>query len=173
MKNFINMPACHQIFWLGGWLGRKCAFSQDLFTALAAATHFGLTDDTQHAWRQFYRLITCPSAREKGSAAACSAEEPQGIPAENTGLMQCALPNWKWTNCWLFKSKHVAGLRQTVNAEHLLREYFQPGPCSSSSEVCVGNPCRLARVAQGHGEQTWFPGVSGTLSGCRKKAVKE
>lgn len=33
----------------------------------------------------FYMLITCPFVREKGSAAPCSAEEPQGIPAKNTG----------------------------------------------------------------------------------------
>lgn len=30
----------------------------------------------------FQMLIACPSLREKDSAAACSTEEPQGIPAE-------------------------------------------------------------------------------------------
>lgn len=80
MKHFIN------VFFLAVWLpwGKTCFFMGRWgVRVLAAALCSGLADDTQCVQKgSFQMLIACPFPRETGSAAVCSAKEPQGVPPE-------------------------------------------------------------------------------------------
>lgn len=85
MKHFINTLGCNQFFWLCGCLGGKCAFSWGTggFELLLLPPALGLQMLLSVHEGNFQMLVACPSLRENDSAAAaCSTEEPQGIPAE-------------------------------------------------------------------------------------------
>lgn len=84
MKYFINVPACNQVFGCVADLGEDMPFHRTFSQPLLLPPTLGSQMILSMHEGNFYGLITCPSAREKSSAAACSAEEPQGIPAENT-----------------------------------------------------------------------------------------
>ena len=165
MKYFINL------FWLCGCLGGQCAFSWGigesepslLPSALGLQMILGVCESN------FQMLAAWPSLRGEGSAVACSAEEPKGIPAEKYGfldLTQRALPNLKWTNCWLFKKQMCCwakGRQWTLSPSR--GNMYSLAPCSrSSSKVCVRNTCKLPTAAQGYAAAgcRWFPWLSGT-----------
>ena len=82
MKHFINAPGCNQVFWLCACLGGKCASSQGIggFEPSLLPPALGLQMILSVHEGNFQMLIACLSPREKGSAAACSAEELRGNP---------------------------------------------------------------------------------------------
>lgn len=123
-----------------------------------------------NVWSQFPNTnsVSAPKLQD------CIAEEPQGVLAKKKqrGLVDClwcVLVLWKWTSCWLLKSKSGAGLRQMMKNEPFLREYLRPSHVLKQQKLWVSNTSRFPRAdfylwlsasdAAGHRVFPWFNGT--------------
>lgn len=154
------------------WLPLQSCEAPRGFSSWCSPVLWAYSRWTCNVWSQFPNTNSMPAPKLQG----CTAEEPQGVLAkkknQQRGLLDClwcVLALWKWTNCWLLKSKSVAGLRQVMKNEPFPREYLRPSHVLKQQKLWVRNTCRLPRAciylwlsasaAAGHRVFPWFNGT--------------
>lgn len=170
MKQFANTVSFNQVLWPRGCLCRAVRHQE--VSALDAALCSGLTADEHAMCEANFQTLTaclppsCKAVQQRNHRESLQKKKQQ------RGLLDClwcVLALWKWTNCWLLKSKSVAGLRQMMKNEPFPREYLRPSHVLKQQKLWVRNTCRLPRAciylwlsasaAAGHRVFPWFNGT--------------